>query len=155
VTASASFSTNLPANIWLFVAAAYDGANVTLYQGTESNAVSLVSTTAAVASVNFGNSGALYVGNRQNLQRAFDGWLDDFRFYTGVGDATFVENVRLSALAPPFLTTQPSTNGIALTWPNGTLQSAPTLLGPWSDVPGAASPYSNIATGLQQFFRLR
>src|SRR5437773_848029 len=33
VTASAAFPANLPANTWLFLAATFDGANISLYLG--------------------------------------------------------------------------------------------------------------------------
>jgi hypothetical protein len=155
ITAAATFPTNLPANLWRFIAAVYDGANVSLYQGSETNAATLISATAASTNVNFGSSGALYIGNRQNLQRSFDGWIDDFRFYTGVADSTFVENIRSSALAPPLvLTAQPSGPSLILTWPYGTLQSAAALAGPWSDLTNA-SPYTLSPYSPSQFFRVR
>jgi hypothetical protein len=37
----------------------------------------------------------------------------------------------------------------------GTLQSAANVLGPWSDVPGAVSPYLNPTTNSAQFFRVK
>ena len=156
ITAAANFPTNLPANTWLFLAAVYDGLNVMLYQGTDTTPVNLTSTTAASGNVNFGGSGALFLGNRQNLQRSFDGWLDDFRFYTGTGDANFVEAVRLSAVTPPLkVAIQAAANGATLTWPDGTLQWATNLMGPWSDLSSAVSPYNTPTAGLQQFFRLK
>jgi uncharacterized repeat protein (TIGR03803 family) len=38
--------------------------------------------------------------------------------------------------------------------PNLILQSAPSVTGPWSNIMGATSPYTNMITGPQQFFRL-
>jgi Concanavalin A-like lectin/glucanases superfamily len=244
ITASATFATNLPAGAWLFVAAVYDGASVTLYQGSDTNAASPVGAAAAVTNVNFGSSGALYIGNRQDRQRSFDGWIDDFRFYTGSADASFVENVRLLAANPPTglsatagdrqvaltwsaatgaasynvkrstlnagpyttlpagvqvgqtnftdltavngttyyyvaspvnsageginslptsalpnppvsITIQLSGNSFTLRWPNGTLQSATNLSGPWNDVFGAAPPaYTATPAGARQFYRV-
>ena len=47
-------------------------------------------------------------------------------------------------------------NNLVLTWPAGwTLQSATNVLGPYSDVTGATSPYTNNMTLLQLYFRLR
>ena len=37
----------------------------------------------------------------------------------------------------------------------GTLQTATSLPGPWSDVPGAVSPYLTPATNSAQFFRVK
>jgi len=155
LAASATFATNLPANTWLFVAAVYDGANLMLYQGSDTNSASLISTTAST-NINFGTTAALYIGDRQNLQRSFDGWLDDFRFYTGVGDANFVESIRLQALTPPpRLSIQASGAKVTLTWPTGTLQTATSLLGTWSNISNATSPYTVPAAVPHQFYRLR
>jgi hypothetical protein len=154
-TAMATFPTDLPANTWLFIAATYDGSNLKLYQGSDTNSVSLISSSAIATTVNLGSSAALYLGNRQNYQRSFDGWLDDFRFYTGSGDAAFVENIRLDALVQPTISVQ-STNGtLTLTWPMGQLQSATNLGGSWLDVTNAGSPYTIQPTGPQQFYRTR
>ena len=87
------FSINLQTNTWVFVAAVYDGNSVTIYQGTD-GAVSSLSTNMAIATdIDFGLSGALYIGNRQDRQRSFAGRIDDFRFYLGAGDRDFVEIV--------------------------------------------------------------
>jgi beta-glucanase (GH16 family) len=155
VTASATFPASLPANTWLFIAAVYDGESLMIYQGTETNSVSLISVSAVVTNINFGVSGALYIGNRQNRQRSFNGWLDDFRFYTGVGDANFVESIRQFAVNPASLLIQTSTNGLQLVWPAGTIQSATNISGPWNNLGGAASPYVVIPAGLRQFYRIK
>ena len=48
-------------------------------------------------------------------------------------------------------------NNLVLTWPSGwTLQSSSNVLGPYGDVTGTTSPYTNnTTTQPQQFFRLR
>jgi beta-glucanase (GH16 family) len=153
--ASASFPANLPTNTWLFIAAVYDGANLMVYQGTDTNAASFISTTAVATNINFGTSGALYIGNRQDRQRSFDGWIDDFRFYTGAGDANFVESVRQLAIAPASVLIQSNTNGIQLIWPTGTLQSATNILGAWNNLGGVNSPYIVTPIGPQKFYRVK
>jgi hypothetical protein len=42
-----------------------------------------------------------------------------------------------------------------LIWPEGTLQSAGQINGPYSDVPDATSPYTNAVQQTQQFYRVR
>ena len=155
ITASATFPTNLPANTWLFLAAAYDGAKISFYQGSETASAALISTTSAVTNVNFGAGTALYIGNRQNLQRSFDGWIDDVRFYTGIADASFVETVRLQAITPPAISIQRSGSNLTLVWAAGTLQSSTNLAGPWTDLSGVVSPYSTSPALRQQFYRLK
>jgi hypothetical protein len=45
---------------------------------------------------------------------------------------------------------------VRLEWTGGgTLQAAVQPVGPWTDVPGAASGYTTPATGGARFFRLR
>jgi beta-glucanase (GH16 family) len=154
ITVSANFGNNLPTNVWIFIAAGYDGANLSFYEGTETNSVNLIAI-ASAPDVDFGASGALFIGNRQNQQRSFNGWIDDFRFYTGVGDINFVESVRQLALKPASLNFQNGTNGIAFDWSNGLLQSATNMFGPWYTVSNVTSPYLVIPNQPQQFYRLR
>jgi beta-glucanase (GH16 family) len=153
-TVSGNFPTNLPTNTWIFTAAVFDGANLFFYEGTETNSVSLIAVDSAPA-VNFGSSGALFVGNRQDRNRSFNGWIDDFRLYSGAGDASFVESVRQLALVPAALSMQAGGHGLMFDWSNGALQSATNLFGPWSDVSNAASPYLVTPTLPHSFYRLR
>jgi hypothetical protein len=45
---------------------------------------------------------------------------------------------------------------LQISWPEGTLESAAAVTGPWSDVAGAAPPtYSGNLEGAQRFFRVR
>jgi hypothetical protein len=61
-----------------------------------------------------------------------------------------------SILPPPHLDFQNLNNQLVLSWTNSafSLQSAPSVSGTFTNVPGAASPYTNAITGAQQFFRL-
>ncbi len=91
-------------NTWSFIAYTYDGTTLRMYSGTETNAATLVTSvalTAANGAPNFGAAGSLFLGNRNDRLRGLKGYLDDLRFYSGAGDATFVEAVRQVALADP------------------------------------------------------
>ena len=44
---------------------------------------------------------------------------------------------------------------IRLSWNVGVLQSAANVIGPYTDVPGATSPYTTSAASAQRFFKLR
>lgn len=101
---SAPFYYNpLPTNVWMFLAVTYDGTNnARLYFGTEASPAKLIAIRSIGSqSVDFGSgggSGNFILGNRStDRARAFDGWIDEFRFYTGAGDANFVENLRQSS----------------------------------------------------------
>jgi hypothetical protein len=56
---------------------------------------------------------------------------------------------------PVIILIQNGPDGIKITWPNGTLQSATNILGPWCDLSGAASPYVVTPVGPQQFYRIK
>ncbi len=102
ITAEADFVWSLPTNVWTFVAMVYDGTKVVVYHGTESNPVELITAKPAPAQVvRFRNEGALFVGNRHDRARSFDGWIDDFRFYTGAADPEFIESIRQSVAGIP------------------------------------------------------
>ena len=118
IQATASFGSSLPANTWIFVAMAYDGMNVTLYEGTDLTPATLISTTAAAGqTVPFGGNASLDIGNRLDRKRDFAGWIDDFRFYIGSGDSGFVESVRLLAANPPTgLMAAAGSSEVTLTW---------------------------------------
>jgi hypothetical protein len=47
-------------------------------------------------------------------------------------------------------------SGVVVTWQNGSvLQQADTVTGPWTDVVGAANPYTVSGPGPIKFFRVR
>ena len=55
--------------------------------------------------------------------------------------------VDFTALLSPF--------GLILNWPYGVLESATNLSGPWINLNGAASPYTNPVIGPQGFYRIQ
>ena len=70
----------------------------------------------------------------------------------GSNSCSFLVTVR-----PPLLSVAlGSTPGtITITWVGGgTLQAADSVLGPWTDLPPATSPYTTAASASQQFYRL-
>ncbi len=115
--APAAFGASLPLNVWTFVAMSYDGTNVSLYEGTDQAGAGLVSVTPVPKQpVVLGSSASLDIGNRVGRDRDFAGWIDDFRFYNGAGDSSFVESVRQSAAGPAALTATPANNQVSLAW---------------------------------------
>jgi uncharacterized repeat protein (TIGR03803 family) len=61
------------------------------------------------------------------------------------------------SVGPIPLNIQKSGSNVVLTWGNPAffVQAAPAVTGTYTNVPGATSPYTNIITGSQQFFRLQ
>ncbi len=99
----------LSVDTWTFFAISYDGGtvnNTLFYRGTEITASSLHTTghISAQPIVDFNGAGSLskvFIGNRQDRTRPFDGYIDDIRFYSDVLDGTQIEGVRLSAIPEP------------------------------------------------------
>jgi hypothetical protein len=87
-----------PINKWLFFGWVYDGTNLYEYDGSDTQPAQLVSTitTNANQAVNLGASASLMLGNRGNLGRGFNGWIQDFRLYNGTSTnkLKFVESIR-------------------------------------------------------------
>jgi hypothetical protein len=61
-----------------------------------------------------------------------------------------------SAPGPVSITIGHSSNSqLQLTWPNGLLQAAPNIAGPYTNVPTATSPFTIIPSNGVQFFRVK
>ena len=99
------------------------------------------------------------------MNRQFNGQLDDFGIWNRVLSAAEVAAIwnngagkPLSAFPaapkPSSLAIARSPNGVSIVY-TGTLQSADSAIGPWTDVAGATSPYAAAATGAQKYFRSR
>jgi beta-glucanase (GH16 family) len=65
------------------------------------------------------------------------------------------DSAPVSATLPAGVGIQFTGGNVILNWPGGILQSATNLIGPWGDVIGAASPFTNPAGAPQEFYRLR
>jgi hypothetical protein len=55
----------------------------------------------AIGSIDFGTTASALFLNRANGQRGFDGWGDDFRFYSGELDQSAVEAIRAQVVPEP------------------------------------------------------
>jgi hypothetical protein len=78
-------------------------------------------------------------------------------FVTGNGtNNDFVTIKYSSSIPPPRPDFQKLNNELVLNWTNAgfSLQTAPAVTGPFTNVPAATSPYTNDTSGSQQFFRL-
>ena len=60
-----------------------------------------------------------------------------------------------TSVAPVTLSITKSGSSVVLSWPNGTLQQSTNVIGTYSDVIGATSPYTNAISGTQRFFRVK
>ncbi len=155
---------NMPVNQWSFMALAYDGTLLNFYGGSYSNSVALMSSASLPAgNINLGNSWTVMIGNNISgsagrQSRAFQGWIDDVRFYTGAASLNYLEGVR-QALAPAIPTasvigTGMSNGNLMVTFNGGVgvtyiLQSATNLTPPvtWTPIAtnvGAGNSITNL-----------
>ena len=96
--------------------------------------------------------------------RDYNGLLDDVRYYSAMLSSSQIATIYSSAavvdtndLQLQFNFTAPPGRGIVLTWKESSavLQSAPTISGQWTDLPGTTSPYTIVPAATQQYFRYR
>jgi hypothetical protein len=85
------------------------------------------------------------------------GGVQTVRINLGSGDVDYIILVPTAGDAPRFTGITRNANGsVTVQWTGGgTLQSAPSVTGPWSDVPGATSPATLTPTGGQIYGRIR
>lgn len=97
------------ANQWVFFAVTYDGSltsnNVMFYRGTTAVTAAQLGTTLTILNEGAVGDNALpfQVANttQSGLDRTPTGLFDDIRVYSGVGDAAFIESVRLANVPEP------------------------------------------------------
>lgn len=128
-----------PANKWIFVAIVYDNTNFYMYSGSDTETAQLIgSASSPNRSIALSGSACLALGNRRSATtntRGLNGWLNDFRFYNGAGDAAFVESIRASALGGVPVISSISPDGTTL------LQGTNTMS---FNVSSASSTISNV-----------
>jgi hypothetical protein len=77
----------------------------------------------------------------------------------GIGGVFWMDNFEVGSVlesSSSSLAASHQGNNIVITWSGtGTLQSSPTVTGPWTNMPSAVSPYSTPANQNAQFYRLQ
>jgi hypothetical protein len=134
-----------------------DGVNQTIDPGVDT----------AFQTTNYVRCGSLLTGTPGTTGNLyFNGTMDETRIensvrspawvwasWATVADSSFAT---YGTIAPPVMVSCVQTNGqIVLTWPAGTLQSAPSPAGIYANVTGAASPYAVVPSGPQQYYRVK
>ena len=86
-----------------------------------------------------------------NFPATWTGHLGAEAFTAGSGSIT------VGGIAPPLPVTmqiQLSGSSVRITWPQGTLQQADAVIGPWT-TNNASSPFTNAPTDPKKFYRIR
>lgn len=154
----------VPFGAWHMIAAAVNRTNGTInfyVDGTFLN-----SSTTVVR--DFANNADLNIGRFVNGAFAFHGLIDEVQIrgdtsssnwvwasYMTVAQNSTFENYAPIVSSAVTLTAQIIGGKLVLTWPTGTLQSAPTVTGQYNDMTGITSPYTNTPSGPQQYYRVK
>ncbi|HWX19735.1 MAG TPA: DUF2341 domain-containing protein [Candidatus Binatia bacterium] len=154
---------------WHLLTGTMDGVNGEVHvfvDGVDQTINSGVDT--AFQATNYVRCGALLTGTPGTTGGlCFNGSMDEVRMENSVRSpawvwaswATMADSAfaTYGAIVPPALTLQCQTvsGQLVLTWTAGTLQSATTIMGPYTDITGASSPYTLVPSSPQQYFRVR
>jgi hypothetical protein len=158
---------SLSDNLWHQVAVVYDQSTsgpligiMAIYVDGTPNASSSIG---ADWSWQPGQELELGLSHDTNSWQAYNGLMDDVRFYNRALTDTEIASAHTDALVDTNslvmqlnFTTAPGP-GLTLTWqcPDAILQSADSVNGPYTDLPGAASPYSVGVQKAAKFYRYR
>ena len=82
----------------------------------------------------------------------FDGAIDDVALYN---KALTLDQVQAHYNATVKVGVTRSGNNVILSWPLGTLQSAPAVAGTYTDMPSATSPFTNTVSQTPTFYRVK
>jgi hypothetical protein len=161
---SASFTipaADLSGTNWVYLAGTYDGTNWNIYR----NGV-LGASQAGTGSTAIGNAwwaiGARGRWKRDGgyptsgLEEQFAGGIDGAAIYNySLSPGQIAAHYLAGAYGNSALTISRSGSNVILTWPLGTLQSAPNVTGPYTDLSSATSPYPvPLNSAKQMFYRL-
>jgi hypothetical protein len=146
---------------WYYLTLVYDGTTFTFYvngvaqaSGTDSGFVqngNVPAGGAANYNYNYTGSGNMVFGQRvDNAFNPFSGTIDDIAVYN---KALTPQQIQNHFLNTTHLTIANSGKNFVISWSTGTLQSSTNAAGPYVNVTGATSPYTNTISGKQVFFR--
>ncbi len=144
------------ANNWYHLVITDDNVNFTVYVNGEARSSYPVAQDTFIPNGINGDpgvaGGATVLGQRTDgAFNTFVGTMDDTAFYNY---ALSPQQVQSHYFATVRLTITPSGPNVVLSWPFGTLQSAPAIGGAYTNVTGAASPLTNSVGGSQQYYRV-
>lgn len=158
-----------PSNSWFFVAMVWTAPNsATMYLGNSTGPLTVANATVPSSDPNYPgtsytNGFPLLLGRggypwAEGQGNAFDGAnvsMSDVAVFTNALSAATINQIYFAAMGE-LVTSSNSTGGLVLTWPKGILVSSTNLLGPYTTVAGATSPYTVLSpSGPQRFYRVQ
>ena len=151
---------------WHLVTAAINGTNSTVTFSVDGLPASVGAVTP-----DFTTNADVNLGRFTNSVFYFNGTIDEARIHSGIessnwvwaswmtvaSNSVFSSYATVASTAPPkvTLTIQEINGAVVLTWPQGTLQSAPAAAGSYTSMPTATSPFTNAISGSQKFYRVK
>jgi hypothetical protein len=145
-----------PPGQWSFVALTIAPTRAIMYVGN--NGV-LTSATNAIAHDSEAFNGTTMIGaDTAGNDRVFNGAMDEVAVFNYTLSAAQIADLYNQAAVPPTvtLTIERSGSDLILGWSQGTLQAAPAVTGPYTNVPTATAPsYTVPPTDAQMFYRVK
>jgi hypothetical protein len=154
-------ATQGPNGAWQHVVAVYDdqntlgaGSNMYIFvngvqQGSGPVPANGLNTTTSPMSI-----GSKRFGSDPNYAGTFNGLVSQVAVYNAALNASTIQSHYAAATTLPPVTIQSIGGGnVRVTWSVGTLQSAPSVLGPYTNIP-VTSPFTNTASGTT-FYRAK
>jgi hypothetical protein len=86
-------------------------------------------------------------------ERIFNGKIDEVAVFNYALSATQLGQLYALASGGLALGIQRAGDSVVINWPLGTLQQASSVAGPWTTVSNATSPFTNIPSGTDMFYR--
>jgi hypothetical protein len=160
----------VPTNSWWFVAVSWVAPNnATLYLGNSTGPLSSVSATLPSFDPNYpgstysntnsillGREGYPWTESQGSAQDYANVYMSDVAIFTNALSATTINQIYFAAMGEAVSTTNSPTGRVMITWPEGTLLSSTNVLGPYTQVVGATSPYPVPSPmGPQRFYRVQ
>jgi hypothetical protein len=153
---------------WHFVTATVNTAANTARVYVDGDDVTLGSTSILAS---FSKTNDVLLGKALDSSWPFNGTMDEARISSGIRSTNWIwaswatvapgtsfasyAPVTSTFIAPVVLNFNIAAGNMMLDWPQGTLQSADQVQGPYTNVIGAVAPYSVPFTGLQKFYRIK
>jgi hypothetical protein len=148
----------VPDSQWTFVALVVDSGKAVFYKQDGSGMQSATNTVSHPVNSFSDNT---YVGWDSNSgigspSRRFYGQIDEPMIFDRALSATEINALYTAAIVPTVRLGIVSSGGnLILTWPTGILQQADEAGGPYTNMNGTTSPYTNAPSGVKKFYRVK
>jgi hypothetical protein len=138
---------------WVYLAGTYDGSTWHLFR----NGQEVTNSTDVVGALTVSPGSEWAIGARgMGWANYFAGSIDEVAIYNvALSPATIKAHYYVAQSGPVSLTITRSGANVSVNWPAGILQSASALAGPWTDMPGATSPYQTSIGSGTIFYRVK